>query len=184
MTQPRHDDRDVFLRAMRGNEFDVYAALMAEADALHHAEVNRQIPDLIKPAEWAQPHKDDFISRLKDPDHLLDAAVVSIGTSDGVAGFVHAVVLDRAESRVHNANRVVRIELIVVAERHRRNGIGRRLMERAQHWAMSKAADALILNCYAFNIVAARLYEKAGFGVLQKMYAMPLTGERAREAIR
>lgn len=157
---------DLFLRAMRGNEFESYAALMAEADVLHHAEVNKQVPKLIKPAECSRPKPKDFFACLKDPAQLLDIAVVR----EEVAGFVHARVFDRPESRAHEANRVARIELIVVAERHRRMGIGRRLMERAQSWAISKQADALVLNCYAFNIVAARLYEKCGFGLLEKIY--------------
>lgn len=161
---------DLFLRAIRGNEFERYAALMAEADALHHAEVNKQIPKLIKPADKARPDENDFFACLKDPNQLLDVAV----TEDEVAGFVQAVVFDRAETRAHEANRVVRVELIVVADAHRRKGLGKRLMARAQHWAISKQADALVLNCYAFNIVAARLYEKAGFGVLEKMYALRL----------
>lgn len=163
-------ESDLFLRAMRGNEFEPYAALVAEADALHHTEVNRQVPKLIKPAERARPKAEDFFACLKDPAQLLDVAVVR----EEVAGFVHASVFDRAEGRAHEANRVARIELIVVAEHHRRRGIGRRLMERAQTWAISKQADALVLDCYAFNIVAARLYEKAGFGVLEKKYAMRL----------
>jgi len=168
----RHLNRDdaPFLRALRGCEFEAYAALLAEADTLHHAEVSKQIPKLIKPADRAQPSHEDFFHALKDPDQMLDAAVLK----GDVAGFIHAVVFDRAENRAHEANRVARIELIVVKETHRRAGIGRLLIERAQTWAISKQADALVLNCYAFNIIAARLYEKTGFSVLEKMYAVPL----------
>lgn len=170
MTRHLDIDDTLFLRALRGSEFEAYAALLAEADALHHAEVSKQIPKLIKPANRARPSREDFFHALKDPHQMLDAAVVD----EDVAGFIHAVVFDRAENRAHEANRVARIELIVVKETHRRAGIGRRLIERAQRWAITKQADALILNCYAFNIVAARLYEKTGFSVLEKMYAVKL----------
>jgi hypothetical protein len=36
-------------------------------------------------------------------------------------------------------------------------------------------ADSVILDSYAFNIVAARLYEKSGFQVLKKTYMQTIS---------
>ncbi len=171
MSKDRIDIKEVFLRRLRGDEFNAYAALLAEADSVHHD----ALPDLIKPPDRARPAEQDFTARLRDPDCLLDVAVVRLkdGT-DVIAGLVDAHVLDRPEGRVHAANRVVRIEVVVVSEAWRRRGLGRMLLDRVKTWSAARAADRIVLNVYAFNIVAARLYEKAGFSVMTKMYAQPV----------
>ena len=162
---------EVFLRRLRGDEFDAYAALLAEADAVHH----EAEPALIKPPDQARPEEQDFLDRLNDPLRLLDTAVVvdTAGTAH-LAGLIDARLTRRDEDRIHLANTVTWIDLIVVAEQWRRRGIGRMLLDRVRQWALAQGADSVILNAYAFNIVAARLYEKAGFSVRTKMYAQPL----------
>ncbi len=64
-------EKEFFLRSARGNEYDAYAALVAEVDAMHHAE----IPALIKTPERTKPEEQDFLTCLQDPDRLLDFAV-------------------------------------------------------------------------------------------------------------
>jgi GNAT superfamily N-acetyltransferase len=83
---------------------------------------------------------------------------------------IQANVFTRDEGRVHEANTVARIDLIVVKQAHRRHGIGQALLARVRVRAEAKAANGIMLDNYAFNMVAARLYEKAGFDVLKKTY--------------
>ncbi len=166
MTTNKIPQSEIFLRGARGDEFDVYAALVAEADELHH----HHVPTLIKPAGQAQPAEQDFFACLQNPDCMLDVVVVQTANGQAVVGFVQARLLAREEDRAHTANRAVRIEFIVVTEALRRRGIGRRLIARVNDWAKSKQADSVVLDSYAFNIVAARLYEKSGFQVLKKTY--------------
>ena len=161
----------IFIRNARGDEFDVYAALVAEADALHH----RHAPTPIKTAEYARPAERDFFACLQNPHYLLDVAVVPTATGQAVVGFIQANLIAREEDRAHTANRVVRIDLIVVTEALRRRGIGRKLIARVKTWAESMRADSVILDSYAFNIVAARLYEKSGFQVLKKTYMQTIS---------
>ena len=171
MSKDKIDIKEVFLRRLRGDEFEAYTALLGEADALHHAHE----PALIKPPDQARPMEDDFVARLTDPHRLLDTAVVvdDAGVSH-LAGLIDAQLTKRDEDRIHFANTVAWIDLIVVAEKWRRRGIGRMLLDRVRDWSATQGADRIILNVYAFNIVAARLYEKAGFKMMTKMYAKPL----------
>ena len=164
----KHPDieKDFFLRSARGNEYDAYAALVAEADAVHHAEM----PALIKTPEYARPGEQDFLACLQDPDRLLDFAVEETQGGRTVVGLVEARVMTWDETRSHELNAMARIDLIVVKESHRRRGIGRALLARARGWAEARAVHGIMLDSYAFNIVATRLYEKAGFDVLKKTY--------------
>ena len=170
MRKARLPDDKIFLRNARGDEFEPYAALMAEADALHHA----HLPALIKPPDRAKPLESEFMAILQDPNQILDVAVVDQDEHQTVAGFIHAQRLVRPEGRVHRPNTAVRIELIVVASSMRRLGIGRKLIARAHAWAREKHAEMMVLDAYAFIIVAGRLYEKTGFRVLTKRYAVSL----------
>ena len=170
MTQQKLSDSDLFLRGARGDEFEAYAALMAEADALHHT----HHPALIKPPDQATPQEADFLACLRDPNQLLDVAVLDQDGKQTLVGFIQGVLMDRPEGRAHKANRVLRIELIVVAAHMRRQNIGRSLIGRAKNWGLKKHAHMVVLNSYAFNIVAGRLYEKEGFSILTKMYALTL----------
>ena len=159
-------DDEVFLRNARGDEFGVYAALVAEADALHHGHV----PSLIKPADHAQPAESEFFATLQDPKRMLGVAVLRTETGPVVVGLIQTSLITRDEGRAHKANTVVRVELVVVTESMRRLGIGRMLITRAKQWAVANRANSLTLDSYAFNIVAARLYRKASFDVLKKTY--------------
>lgn len=170
MTTTKIPDGEVFLRNARGTEFDIYAALTAEADALHHSHV----PGLIKPADQARPGEAAFFACLQNPNQMLDVAVVQTRDEQAVVGFIQASLLVRDEDRAHVANRTARIHLIVVTEALRRRGIGRMLLNRAKRWAEAKHASSIMLDNYAFNIVAARLYEKSGFDLLKKTYVQTL----------
>jgi len=142
MTKHKQIEKDLFLRNARGDEFYTYAALVTEADALHHV----QVPSLIKPPERARPSEQEFMAWLNDPDRMLDVAVEKTETGRVIAGLIQASVLTRHEDRIHMANRMARIDLVVVKESHRRRGIGRALLMRARHWAKDKAATGMALD--------------------------------------
>ena len=128
-------EKEFFLRSARGNEYDAYAALVAEVDAMHHAE----IPALIKTPERTKPEEQDFLTCLQDPDRLLDFAVEDTEGGRTVVGLIEARVVMRDENRAHEPNTMARIDLIVVKESHRRRGIGRALLTRARRWAEARA---------------------------------------------
>ena len=60
---------------------------------------------------------------------------------------------------------VVRIGSVCVSAQHRRHGIGRLLMARAEQWARERGAGDIRLNVFAFNAEALRFYEELGYAV-------------------
>ena len=136
----KHPDveKAFFLRSARGDEYEAYASLVAEADAVHHAEM----PELIKAPDRARPGDQDFLACLQDPDRLLDFAVEDTKDGRSVVGLVEARVVARDDNRTHEPNTMARIDLIVVKESHRRRGIGRALLARARSWAETRRPRA------------------------------------------
>jgi ribosomal protein S18 acetylase RimI-like enzyme len=63
---------------------------------------------------------------------------------------------------------------LVVAERHRRRGIGRRLLAASERFAVESGASSLELVVYEFNESALRFYQRLGFGTLSRSLAKPL----------
>lgn len=159
-------EQHFFLRNARGDEFDAYADLVVEAHVLHH----QAVPEHFKTPDQVRPTEDEFLRWLTDPDRMLDVAVEDPGNGQRIVGLIQSEILTCDENRVREADRLARVDLIVVKQSHQRRGIGRALLKRARIWAEAKAASGMTLNTYAFNMVAARLYEKAGFDVLKKTY--------------
>lgn len=69
---------------------------------------------------------------LNDPDRMLDVAVEETATGRVIVGLIQASVLTRHEDHIHVANRMARVDLVVVKESHRQRGIGRALLMRAR----------------------------------------------------
>ncbi|MCZ6711065.1 MAG: GNAT family N-acetyltransferase [Gammaproteobacteria bacterium] len=55
------------------------------------------------------------------------------------------------------------VDEIAVTERHRDQGIGRKLMAAAEAWAKSRGIKALLLDVWKRNERAIALYEKVGY---------------------
>jgi len=67
------------------------------------------------------------------------------------------------DSRIPRASDLVYIEALAVAEAHRGNGIGTRLLADAEEWARTNGRSRLALHVLANNTGARRLYERVGF---------------------
>jgi GNAT superfamily N-acetyltransferase len=70
---------------------------------------------------------------------------------------------------------VVRIGSVCVAAQHRRHGIGRSLMARAEQWARERNAGDIRLNVFAFNAEALRFYEELGYAVRSHLLGKTLS---------
>jgi RimJ/RimL family protein N-acetyltransferase len=64
---------------------------------------------------------------------------------------------------VHPASRHVADLGLMVAESHRRQGIGRALLQRTVDWARANSVNKLELHVFAHNAPALALYESFGF---------------------
>lgn len=64
------------------------------------------------------------------------------------------------------------IDTLLVDEKYRRQGIGRRLMEEAESYYRSQMVDSLRLNVNVDNFLARSLYESLGYQIIRE-YVRP-----------
>jgi GNAT superfamily N-acetyltransferase len=66
------------------------------------------------------------------------------------------------------------VDSSVVHPKWRRKGVGRKLYEACEAWAMARAALWLDINVYDFNAEAHRFYTAVGFGSTMRKMRKPL----------
>ena len=132
--------------------------LWAEADALHA----RERTDRFRATDQPARSRRLFDAHLTDTEQALFVAEV-----DGAAvGLVRVQALERLEVPdvpTLAPRRYAMVQELVVAEAHRRRGIGTRLMREAERWARDRGLTQIELGVYEFNEAALRLYSKLGY---------------------
>jgi GNAT superfamily N-acetyltransferase len=108
----------------------------------------------------------DAVERIRrivsrDSEQFLIAEV------DGrAAGWVHAALVEYVESEPF-----VMIGGLVVDKAHRRQGIGRLMMERVEEWAKQRECLAIRLSSSSTRTVAHAFYERMGYENIKTQYA-------------
>jgi GNAT superfamily N-acetyltransferase len=92
---------------------------------------------------------------LLRPDHIVFVAETG---PDLVAGWIHA-----AEQDILEVGRVCEIWGLVVAEGRRGKGVGRRLVEEVEHWAVEHRLDQVSLRSNVVRPESHAFYQKIGY---------------------
>ncbi|HTB35111.1 MAG TPA: GNAT family N-acetyltransferase [bacterium] len=137
-----------------------------EVDTLHA----REAPRHFKVPEPPGRAEDYFASFINDPRQIVFLAV----EGGQVLGQIHLELQQAGDLPVLVERVVVRVTDIVVADGHRRQGIGHALMDQAKAWSRAQGADELALSVFAFNRAASAMYEAEGFRILRSVMALPL----------
>jgi GNAT superfamily N-acetyltransferase len=140
---------------------EIRIATMSDAAAI--AELSNQLGYQTS----AQQSETRLGSVLVSIDHAVFVACV-----DGaVVGWVHAFVARRIES-----DAFAELGGFVVAESHRRRGIGRRLLKRAEEWALAQGVTKLRVRSRSDRDDARASYENLGFSIKkeQRVFDKPL----------
>lgn len=98
-----------------------------------------------------------------------------------VVGFV-AVFEVREGSPLLQPLPFARVATVSVDERHRGEGIGRALMQRAEGWAAQRGLADMRLHVWHFNQRALQLYEEIGYEVRSHVLGKRLTAGALRDA--
>ena len=140
------------------NDFVVRRALPGDAAAL--VELGREVSSeperwLITEGGWRSVGDERRYLRAtrRSPD-----AAVFVAETDG-----HIVGRLSLARDTHPASPHVADLGLMVAESHRRRGIGRALLQRAVEWAKEAEIEKLELHVFPHNEPAIRLYEEFGF---------------------
>ncbi len=80
-----------------------------------------------------------------------------------VRGYIVMRVVDTPWDPSMTPRRRAQVEILVVDESHRREGIGARLMTEASRWARGRGAVEVVLTVWTDNREAERFYESLGY---------------------
>lgn len=105
-----------------------------------------------------------------------DRLLVAVIPGGRVVGWLQA----HASNRVHSG-RVVEIVGLVVDQGARRQGVARRLVAEARHWAETRSADLLVVRSDLRRTESHRLFPALGFRLnkRQAVYRIDRPGSRA-----
>lgn len=138
------------------------------ADAAEIAQLTTQLGYDLTQADAA-----DRLSRVlvRDDQQLFVADV-----DDRAVGWMHVVLVEYVD-----AEAFVLIAGLVVDRNHRRLGIGRALMDRAEVWARERGCSVVRLTSSATRSAAHRFYEDLGYTNIKTQYsfAKPLDAAAA-----
>ncbi|MBQ8555537.1 MAG: GNAT family N-acetyltransferase [Clostridia bacterium] len=141
------------IRPARAGDYPQVEKLMQQVQALHVS----WRPDIYKPCETVLAY-----------DHFLDAAAkgtMLVAELDGeIVGLLSCM-----ERHVESARQVTRdvlfIDVMVVAESYRGQGIGRQMFDHLKLLAKEKHCDGIELQVNARNAAAFEMYRHCGFSV-------------------
>lgn len=129
-----------------------------------------------------RPHhfKGGFGPELRDHVQMYltgEIGYAAVDEADGqIIGMVMVDYIDRPESPYRYAERFAHIAEICVDAQHRRQGVGKRLMDFVKADAKAKGFSRLELDVWAFNDALA-FYEAEGFTVFRRYLETYLNDE-------
>jgi RimJ/RimL family protein N-acetyltransferase len=110
---------------------------------------------LITNGEWRTPSEERrYLRAVRRHSH---AAVFVAETADGIVGRISLA------RDTHPASEHVADLGLMVAASHRRQGVGRALMDAAEAWAREVGVHKLELHVFPYNEAAIALYEGMGY---------------------
>ncbi|MAT41423.1 MAG: hypothetical protein CL609_03705 [Anaerolineaceae bacterium] len=150
------------IRKARQDDYDALCVLFDEIDALHR----NHLPHLFQKGDGAAREKDYYEALLAEENISLFVAEAD----QTLVGLIHAEIIETPVFPIIVPRRYTKVDNLVVKAGYQNQGIGKRLMDVVQDWAIANEATSLELTVYEFNKTAIAFYEKAGFqSVSRKM---------------
>jgi ribosomal protein S18 acetylase RimI-like enzyme len=125
-------------------------------------------PDLFKPG-GVETHS-EIAGRVIAPGQFYWVATLA----DEAVGYAYARIALEPESLWRHASRILILDQMGVAARHRSRGIGHALWNAVWETAAAERVDRVILNVWSFNRDARRFYERLGFTSFHERMAFEL----------
>ncbi len=148
------------VRRARPADWTAARALLREIDVLH----TEIAPDYFRFSARTEP---EWLRLLGDAHAAL--FVAELPPAVDVVGVLVARVYETPADPAMVQRRRGHIETLVVSARHRRCGIGGRLMGEATAWARAQGAAEVVLTTWAGNREADAFYESLGYRLLSRV---------------
>jgi ribosomal protein S18 acetylase RimI-like enzyme len=153
---------EVAVRPARPEDWLAVQSLLRALDELH-AEL---VPAYFRPATRTEP---EWQRLLGDSTSL---ALVGVDEAEGgraPVGFLSLRIYDTPADPTMVPRRRGHLETLVVDARHRRRGIGSRLLGTGADWARARGATEMVLTTWVGNSEADAFYERLGYRVLSRV---------------
>lgn len=138
------------IRPASRQDLPALGALRAQVHALHA----RLLPDFFQP-------EDDRRAMILERDAWAEILVACAGVE--VRGYIVVKIVDTPWDPAMTPRRRAHVEVLVVDEAHRREGIGARLMNEAARWARGRGASEVVLTVWTDNHEAEGFYRSLGY---------------------
>ena len=162
---------EISVRKATADDYSSLCELFNEMDALHRD----ALPHIFQQPDGAAREKDYYLGLIADES----VALLVAEAGGNLVGFVHAMVRDVPAFPVFVPRRYAIVDGIVVRSAFQHRGIGRRLMDNMQLWAVANGAASIELNVYEFNEPAISFYERLGYQTLSRKMSKELKKDRA-----
>ncbi len=158
------------VRKATASDYGALCELFDEIDALHRD----HLPRIFQLPKGAAREEDYYLALIADEN----VAVLIAEAGGTLLGFVHAIVREPPAIPILVARRYAVVDGILVKSGFQNQGIGRRLMDEAQAWAIAKGATSVELNVYEFNTTAISFYEGLGYRTLSRKMSKELREDK------
>ena len=150
----------VTVRRATTKDAALVATLIADVQELHAA----ALPERFKLADTISYAKDaaTFLAR---PETLVFIADVAADP----AGYVHAEMINRPETSLLHAEKVIFIHTITVRPSFRRRGVGTALMQAVRATGQTLRVDLFTLHVWMFNEAARQFFRRQGFDACSEL---------------
>ena len=157
---------EITIRKATPDDYCALCELFNEVDALHRD----SLPRIFQQPKGAAREADYYLGLLTDDNTVILAAEAG----EDILGYVHAIVRDAPVFPVFVPRRYAVVDSVVVKSAFKNQGIGRRLMDQAQAWAIAHGATSIELNVYEFNETAIAFYDGLGYRTLSRKMSKDL----------
>jgi ribosomal protein S18 acetylase RimI-like enzyme len=142
------------MRSSMGSKHEVREANVVDAAKIH--DLTRELSETVGDAP---PTEEAVRARLEE---LLDEPRAGVLVAENEGGIVGGASFWIKPDLAHG-DTVVEVPMLVVAEDHRRAGVGKLLMEEVRNVASGNGADMIELVATRANVAAREFYRSLGF---------------------
>jgi diamine N-acetyltransferase len=146
---------DFSIRKAEEKDFAGLNALLEEIDEHHR----KALPQVFRKPDGPARTRDFLSGVLADENAVILVAEIQ----NQIIGLVYTYVRSIPDIPIRIPCRAGEIDMIVVAEKYRRCGAGKALMESAHQWAGRMKLDRLELSVWDFNKGARNFYQEQDY---------------------
>jgi ribosomal protein S18 acetylase RimI-like enzyme len=146
---------EFLIREANPEDYEELCEVFAEVDTLHL----EALPDTYRAPDGPARSEEYLTDLIADENSALFVA----DSDREIVGLVKISLREAPDISIMVPRRYASIGTLVVRQRFRRSGVGRRLMEKAHQWAQAKGASQVELGVWEFNKGAIAFYERLGY---------------------